>query len=239
MGNKTTAAHGDAPRVDVRGAYDTVACAYEAQFADELDRRPLERALLTAFVDMAGSGTIADVGCGPGHVTSFLAALGAETVGFDLSPAMVDRARRRAPDSRFAIASMLELPADDDAWAGAVALYSIIHLTREDRMRAFHELARVVRSGGLLLVSFHVDSAAFASGEINHLDSFLGHEVRLDGYFLDPPRVEAELAAAEFAVTAKLERRPLPETEYPSRRCYLLSERAGAGRADAPHGTHE
>lgn len=239
MGNKSVAAQSDAPRPDVRGAYNAVARSYEAQFADELDRRPLERALLTAFVDLAGSGTIADVGCGPGHVTGFLAALGAETVGFDLAPAMVDLARRRAPDSRFEVASMLSLPADDGAGAGAVVLYSIIHLTREDRMRAFHELARVVRSGGLLLVSFHVDSATFASGEINHLDSFLGHEVRLDGYFLDPLQVEDELAAAEFAVTAKLERQPLPESEYPSRRCYLLAERAGAGRADALGVTNE
>jgi trans-aconitate methyltransferase len=30
--------------------------------------------VLEAFTELAGEGTIADVGCGPGHVTRFLAA---------------------------------------------------------------------------------------------------------------------------------------------------------------------
>lgn len=53
------------------------------------------------------------------------------------------------------MASLLDLPVADDAWAGAVALYSIIHLDPGERAAAWRELARVVR--GVLLVAFHVD----------------------------------------------------------------------------------
>jgi SAM-dependent methyltransferase len=141
-------------RRDVRAAYDAVARDYDAQFGRELDSRPLERGLLTAFIELAGRGVIADVGCGPGHVTRFLARQGADVIGIDLAPEMISVARERAPELPFVVGSMLDLPAEDGAWAGAVALYSIIHLTDDERARAFRELARVLQPNGRLLVSF-------------------------------------------------------------------------------------
>ena len=211
--------------VGVRAAYDAVARAYDAQLGHELDGKPLDRALLEGFVELVGAGTIADVGCGPGHVTRFLAVRHPDVVGIDLSSGMIAIARERAPELAFAVGSVLQLPVEDGAWAGAVALYSIIHLTAEERATACRELARAVRSGGWLLVSFHVDSAQSATGEVNHLTSWFGESVDLDGYFLDPAEVVAELKSAEFAVMAKVERQPFPEVEYPSRRCYLLAQR--------------
>jgi trans-aconitate methyltransferase len=53
----------------VRAGYDTVAASYDEQFADELDRKPLDRGLLDAFCEMAPPGAIADIGCGTGHIT--------------------------------------------------------------------------------------------------------------------------------------------------------------------------
>jgi ubiquinone/menaquinone biosynthesis C-methylase UbiE len=216
-----------AGRVDlgVQAAYDAIARAYDAQLADELDGKPLDRALLEGFVELAGAGTIADVGCGPGHVTRFLAARHPDVIGVDLSPGMIVVGRERAPELAFAVGSMLQLPVKGGAWAGAVALYSIIHLTAQQRATACREFARVVRPGGWLLVSFHVDSPEFATGEVNHLTSWFGESVELDGYFLDPAEVVAELESAGFAVMAEVRRQPSPELEYPSRRCYLLAQR--------------
>jgi SAM-dependent methyltransferase len=97
---------------------------------------------------------------------------------------MIDIARQHAPALPFTVGSMLELPVADAAWAGAVALCSIIHLSDSDRARACHELGRAIRPNGWLLVSFHVASAEFAAGEVDHLTSFLGHAVELDGCFL-------------------------------------------------------
>ncbi|MGA8114454.1 MAG: methyltransferase domain-containing protein [Actinocatenispora sp.] len=216
-----------APRVavGVRAAYDAIARAYDAQLGDELDAKPLDRALLGGFCELVGSGRIADVGCGPGHVTRFLAARHGDVVGVDLSPGMVAVARERAPELTFTEGSMLRLPVADDAWAGAVAMYSIIHLDAADRAVACHELARAVRPGGWLLVAFHVDSPDFATGEVNHLTDWFGESVDLDGHFLDPAEVVAELESAGFTVMTEVVRRPWPSVEYPSRRCYLLSQR--------------
>lgn len=138
---------------------------------------------------------------------------------------MIGVARERAPELAFVVASMLALPVADGAWSGAVALYSIIHLRAEERAVACRELARTVRPGGWLLVSFHVDSDEFATGDVNHLTSWFGQPVQLDGYFLDPVEVVAQLESANFAIMSRVDRQPSPEVEYPSRRCYLLAQR--------------
>ena len=142
----------------VRAAYDAVARAYADQFAGELGHKPLDRALLASLCDLTGEGVLADVGCGPGHVTRFLADLHADVVGVDLSQEMVAVARERNPDLRFLQGSMLDLPVADRAWAGAACQYSMIHLTDAERAAACADLARVIRPGGALLVAFHVDT---------------------------------------------------------------------------------
>ena len=215
------------PGRGVRAAYDVVAREYDKRLGDELDGKPLDRGVLTAFLELAGPGTIADVGCGPGHITRFLAARHTGTIGLDLSPGMIAVARERAPELQFTIASMLDLPADDQSWAGALALYSIIHLSAEERAIAWSGFARVIRPGGWLLIAFHVDSPEFATGEVNHLTEWFGEAVDLDGHFLDPDLVSDELRAAGFTLTARLDREHAPGLEYPSRRSYLLSQRDG------------
>jgi SAM-dependent methyltransferase len=209
----------------VRISYDTVAERYAGELADELEHKPLERALLRCFAELTAhvDGPVADVGCGPGHVTHHLAELGCDAYGIDLSPEMVWIARTRFPGLRFEVGSMLELPVDGE-WAGAVALYSIIHLDAAERVTAYKELARAIRPGGWLLLGFHISDAEYAPGQAKHLDAWWGHPVDLDAHFLNPDEVAADLTADGFTITTRLVREPQPG-EYPSRRCYLLAYR--------------
>jgi ubiquinone/menaquinone biosynthesis C-methylase UbiE len=211
--------------VGVPAAYDAIARAYDDQLGAELAGKPLDRALLTAFAELAGPGLIADVGCGPGHVARFLAEHGARVIGVDLSPGMIGVACERAPALPFAVGSMVQLPIADHALSGVMALYSIIHLTASDRALACTEFARTVCAGGWLLVAFHIDSPDFAAGQVNHLTSWFGRPVELDGYFLEPDSVVRDIEAAGFTVTGSLVRSPSPNIEYPSRRCYVLAQR--------------
>jgi SAM-dependent methyltransferase len=209
----------------VRATYDAVARTYADQLGDELDGKPLDRALLAGFLELAGPGTIADVGCGPGHVTRFLAARHPDSIGIDVSPRMIDIAREQAPTLTFVVGSMLQLPAADDAWSGAIALYSIIHLTADERAAACREFARTLRPGGWLLVAFHIDSPDFAAGDVNRLTHWFGEAVSLDAFFLEPAEVVRDLEAAGFTIMSTLVRQPWPDVEYPSRRCYLIAQR--------------
>jgi SAM-dependent methyltransferase len=82
---------------DTRTSYDTVAVSYADQTRSAMAEQPYLRAALALFADMvriAGGGSVADVGCGPGHVTAHLHELGIAAFGIDLSPVMIDVARR-------------------------------------------------------------------------------------------------------------------------------------------------
>lgn len=96
----------------VRESYDNLASEYAARLSHELDGKPMDRALLEEIAARA-KGVVCDLGCGPGHVTRFLAEHGASVCGIDLSPRMVDVARRLNPGLRFEVADMRDLAFDD------------------------------------------------------------------------------------------------------------------------------
>lgn len=209
----------------VRDSYDRVAARYAEQFAGELAGRPLDRALLAAFAEQVPPGLpVADLGCGPGHVTAHLAGLGLPALGIDISPGMVAQAAGRYPGLPFRTGTMLALDAPDGGWAGIVALYSLIHLVAAERAAALREFARVLCPGGLLLAGFHIDGEQAAAGETVHLDRLLDEPVALDFHFLDPDEVAAACAAAGLEVRARAERAPYPQ-DVPTRRGYLLARR--------------
>lgn len=206
----------------LRHSYDVLAEEYAQRIVGELADKPLDRALLDAFAEMVpGRGLVADVGSGPGHVGRYLRDRGLDVVGIDLSPGMIDVARRLNPEMAFEVASMLDLPADDGAWSGIVAFYSIIHVGPQRLAAAFAEFYRSLATGGLLLVAFHI------GGETIHRDEMWGIEVDLDAYHFDRQVVADVVEQARFTVLAQLEREPNEAVEYPSRRAYILARKAG------------
>lgn len=211
----------------IAATYDTIARDYAESLRDELGGKPLDRALLMAVVEMCDHGTIADLGCGPGHVTRYLASIGADALGIDISPAMIAIAEQDAPGVRFEVASMTDLAQTDDSLGGVVMFYSIIHLSPRERAKAFAEVHRVLRPGGIALVAFHIRSEEFAPGETNHMDTWFGHSVDIDGYFLEPEQVIDEIADAGLDVVSVTTRLPHPGVEVASERAYVLAQKPG------------
>jgi SAM-dependent methyltransferase len=203
----------------VRRSYDKVAEDYLAGFRDELAGKPYDRALLEALIERTEPGTaIADLGCGPGHVTAWLAGHGVPATGIDLAPNMVAAACREFPEADFRQGDLLDLPAKDGEFGAAVALYSIIHLAADELPRAFQEVRRVLRPDGLLLVAFHTGD------EVRHLDDWFGHEVDVDFRFFTTRHVVGELERSGFDIDVNLERRNHPE-EVATRRAYVVARR--------------
>jgi len=206
-----------------RASYDAVASAYAEALSDELRRKPLDRALLTAFAEQVREAApdrarVWDVGCGPGHVTAFLAGLGLRAAGVDLSDGMVAQARKRHPDLDFSTGSMTALPAPDASWDGLVSFYSLIHMIDDADLRAaLAEYRRVLADGGLLLLAVH------AGEEVRHSAEWFGAEVDVSFRFFDPAWLSAELEQADFAVEALTRRQPYPGAEVATPRAYFLA----------------
>ncbi|MCK8680745.1 class I SAM-dependent methyltransferase [Streptomyces lichenis] len=142
---------------ETRAAYDGVVELYASMFAGRLEAQPFARAMVGTFAELvrgAGNARVADVGCGPGHITAMLGESGVEAFGVDLSPGMVEYARRAHPALRFEVARMEALPVEDGALGGVLAHYSMIHTPPSELPALLAEQARVLAPGGLLLVSF-------------------------------------------------------------------------------------
>lgn len=79
--------------------------ALYSRFEDERTRPARE---LLARVPLAGAARVFDLGCGPGNSTELLVQRypGAEVVGLDNSPAMIESARQRLPGTRFELADV-------------------------------------------------------------------------------------------------------------------------------------
>jgi SAM-dependent methyltransferase len=187
---------------DTRGSYDTVALRYADLVRDSLAGLPYLRASLVLFAELvrtAGGGPVADVGCGPGQVTAELRGLGVDVFGIDLSPAMVDLARREHPGLRFEVGSMTDLDLADASLAGLLAFWSLIHVPDEAAPAVFGHFRRVLRPGAPLLVGFHV-----GDGSRLKTEGYGGHPMRVYVHRRRPERIAGWMRDAGFRVEAQL-----------------------------------
>ena len=188
-----------------RDSYDTMAGDYADWLREDMDVRPLDRALLAAFAERVratGNLGVVDVGCGPGRVTILLHRLGLDAFGIDLSPGMLAVARRTHPELRFETGSMLALDLPDASVGGLLAYYSIIHVPRERRGEVFAEFHRVPAPGGQLMLAFQVGD------ELLHLRDAFGRAVDLDFYRQQPDEVAGLLGDAGFALWCSTVKQP-------------------------------
>ncbi|WP_169166005.1 class I SAM-dependent methyltransferase [Cellulomonas taurus] len=180
----------------LRDDYDRVADTYVALGVAELDGKPWLRSALTAFAEQVrDGGEVLDVGCGPGQVSAFLADLGVDVRGIDLSPRMVEQARRRFPALRFDVGSATAVDVPDGSLAGVLGWWSLFHLPRPLLPGVFEGWARAMRPGGLALMGFHV-----GDGEQQRTEAYGGVPVSWTTYRWQPERLAELLTAAGLTV---------------------------------------
>jgi SAM-dependent methyltransferase len=203
-----------------RESYDATADDYVEWIAGELAAKPLDRAMLSAFASLV-SGEVADIGCGPGRVTTHLAGLDVSAFGIDLSPRMIAAARRAHPDLRFEVGSMLSLDLAAGSLGGIVAWYSIIHVPDSLLPGVFADFFRFLAPGGYLLLAFQVGD------ECMRLTAMGMHEVALDFQRRRPSAVADLLREAGFTMRAQLVREPDEERPFPelTPQAYLLARK--------------
>jgi SAM-dependent methyltransferase len=210
----------------VQESYDTVAADYArlVTVPDAMD--PASRSMLAAFAELvlaAGLAPVADLGCGPGRVTAYLAGLGLPAFGIDLSPKMITMARQAYPALRFAVGSMTALGLGDGALGGILAWYSTYHTPPEQLPALFAEFRRTLAPGGHLLLGTY-------TGDDEHLRparAFGNHRVFYHSYLLPPGRIAALLAQAGLTVTAQLEMLPPPTARSRRPQACLLARKPG------------
>lgn len=103
----------------------------------------------------------ADVGCGSGRDVVWLNRRGFPTIGYDASPAMCAEARAAYPDIDVRDASLPELASiPDGSYSNLLCSAVLMHLPLPAASQALAQLARVLRPGGRLLLSYRSSAVA-------------------------------------------------------------------------------
>ncbi|SEH90583.1 Methyltransferase domain-containing protein [Mycolicibacterium rutilum] len=206
-----------------RDGYDATAAAYAERFHDHLRDKPLDLAMLSGFAGLIRpGGLVADVGCGTGATSRILADCGVDVVGIDLSPNMIDQARRLNPGLRFEVGSMLNLDFPDDHLDGLCAWYSVIHIPDEQLPQVFSEFRRVLRPGGRALLAFQVGD------EPRVLAEAFGEPVDLTFHRRRPEAVERLLADAGLHPYARMVRSADDDGLESTPQAYLVASTTSA-----------
>ena len=204
---------------DIRTAYDLAANAYADKFLNELQHKPRDVELLKQFAKSVGTGNrVLDLGCGPGHTTAYLNSLGLKPVGVDLSPEMIAKAAELFTNVDFAVGNFFQLAEEDNSAFGILAFYCIVHLRKDQLINAFKEMFRVLKTGGVLLVGFHIGVDPV------HVEDFLETGAKLEFFPFQVEEVQSNLTAVGFT-NIEIHQRPPYEAEYPTNRCYIFASK--------------
>jgi len=171
---------------DTRGIQIHAGGAYDLFFGSVIRRS--DRPILD-LAEVAEGDRVLDIATGPGYLAIAAAqrtGTSGESVGLDLSPEMVARARVRAQGAgsraRFVEAPAQELPFADASFDVVLSRLAIHHLPSDGRSGAAAEMLRVLAPGGRVVIA---DLASHGANAFHHL---LG---RLSG---SPPQEDTDLA---------------------------------------------
>ena len=126
--------------------FDRIAPVYDAMnrvMTAGLDRRWRRE---TVRETVSPGDRVLDAACGTGDLAIEAARAGARVVGLDFSGAMLERARRKAPQLEWVQGDLLALPYGDGEFDAATVGFGIRNVA--DLEAGLRELRRVVRPGG-------------------------------------------------------------------------------------------
>ena len=176
--------------------YDRLAETYEAG-RHLFDTGPQLRAFAA---HLPGPSHILDAGCGGGRpAAEFFVGQGHAVTGIDLSPRMLELARRNVPQGTYLAMDMTAIDFPAASFDGVVAIYSLFHVPRDRHGDVFGHFRRVLRPGGVVLMTL-------ATRDYTGQDVFDGEKEFLGErlpYSHDTPAMAREkLEAAGFEVVS-------------------------------------
>lgn len=125
-------------------------------------RRPVGAEAIAGCMAMGAAPlsemTLLDAGCGTGNYSVAMAPHVRRIEAVDMSPAMIEAAKRKLPDTSFHEAPIDDLPFGDFFFDGVMVNQVLHHLPEtgggfSEHRRAVEEMSRVIKPGGVLTIN--------------------------------------------------------------------------------------
>lgn len=162
--------------------------------------RPLYERVLERL-DLRPGTRLLDAGCGSGLFAELAARRGADVIGLDAAPGLVEYARRRRPAAGYVVDDLERMPFGDSAFDVVTAFNSVLYAAGP--RRALAEIARVTAPSGRAVVTVGAGpEQAESAALIGPLAARQEVPDRRTLDLADPDAARASLLDAGFAAVA-------------------------------------
>lgn len=158
----------------VQAAYDALGSRF-GEWDERIEGDPWERSLDQLSARLLAGGRVLDLGCGNGAKIARLAGR-FEVAGVDLSEEQLRLARARVPEATFIQGDLAQSDFPPETFEAVTALYSIMHVPREEHRALLGRIGRWLKPGGLFLASLSHVGGEDWTGE------WLGVEMFFSGF---------------------------------------------------------
>ena len=104
---------------------------------------------LLKFAELVGKGAkVLDLGCASGYQSQLLRDRGLQVVGLDLSPKMINRARKMVRGVKFVVGDMIDMDFDANTFDVVYARASLLHIPKRLIPKVLKSVNKILKDGG-------------------------------------------------------------------------------------------
>ena len=162
------------PQRTVEAGYDALAETF-GEWMERVEGDPWERYLDGLAARLPVDARVLDLGCGNGEKISRLAGR-FDVTGVEISERQLRLARAAAPEASLVQADFTKLDCPAEAFDAVTALYSIVHVPRDEHPGLFSRVHGWLKPGGLFLASLS------HAGGPDRFEEWLGVEMFFSGF---------------------------------------------------------
>ena len=134
----------------VKAGYNAIATRYLSSRTSTSE----DVQLLQDLIERLSRGAkVLDIGCGAGVPVTELLVKYFDVTGVDLSEKQIELARKLVPGATFICSDMNTLAFPDASFDAICSYYALIHVPRVRHRRILHNLHRMLKPNGLLLIT--------------------------------------------------------------------------------------